>query len=165
MTNIHGEYTLAEVASQLNISPAWITKIRGLTNIGGELGIQGKKSNFTDKDLQELKKARILRLLEFDYKDIKNIYEAEKELLKIFPHGGKDGETLTLLIHTEEISTNYKVFMKNERAKQLWKQYTEIVGKVTERVNKTKEEMERNADELKRGSLLYEQLKKKLLGK
>ena len=80
MSNIHGEYTLAEVAAQIGVSPAWINKIRSSTGIGGDLGIQGKKSNFTDKDLAELKRTKSLRLLELDYDDLKQVYATENEL-------------------------------------------------------------------------------------
>jgi len=166
MSNIHGEYTLAEVAAQIRVSPAWINKIRSFTGIGGDLGVQGKKSNFTDKDLRELKKAKSMRLLELDYGDLKKVYEIENELLKFFSCAeGKNNQALCLLIHTNKILINEKVLAKNERLKEAWKEYCDIFSKVYKKVSDMTEEIEKVGAEMKHDLSEYEQLKKRLTSK
>lgn len=137
MPNISGEYTLGEVSAQLGASPAWIGKVRTLTGIGGTLGTQGKKSNFTEKDLKEIKNARLLRNLNFDYKDIKNIYDIEIELLKERPAKG-DKDDYPLMIH------DAKIYMpeKNMDITDKWlRRFIKICWQVENRATKLIEEL------------------------
>jgi hypothetical protein len=84
MPNISGEYTLSEAAVKLEVSPAWIGKVRNLTGIGGSMGVQGRKATFTDKELEALGRANIMRILGFDYKDIKHLYQIEETIIGAF---------------------------------------------------------------------------------
>ena len=166
MSNIHGEYTLAEVAAQIGVSPAWINKIRSSTGIGGDLGIQGKKSNFTDKDLAELKRTKSLRLLELDYDDLKQVYATENELLKFFFYTeGKNNQALCLLVHTDKILIDEKVLAKNESLREAWMDYCEIFHKVYNKVQYMMAEIEKIGAEMKHDLSEYEQLKKRLVKK
>lgn len=170
MANIQGEYTLAEVAAKLEVSPAWVNKMRGSTGIGGELGVQGKKTNFTDQDLHELRIARLLRLLEFDYDDIKKIYDIENELLKTFSYTYAGANlmvagVLGLIIHGGKIMATKDVVEKDERLMRLYKQYGEILNKVFVRFKKIMDDYEKVAEQLKQDLVVYEELKSKLFPK
>ena len=104
MTNILGEYTLGEASAKLGVSPAWIGKVRRLTGVGGSLGVQGRKATFTDKDLEELATAKVLRALGIDYKDIKYIYGLEKDLLRLNESVKRErftGKEVSLLLHSK----------------------------------------------------------------
>ena len=87
MADIHGQYSLQEVAHRLSVSPSWINKLQKETGIGGPLGIPGKRALFTEKDIFAINRARILRDLRFSLKEIGEIYTVEMRLAKL--HGEK----------------------------------------------------------------------------
>lgn len=81
MSNIYGTYTLTEAAHAIGVTSAFINRIQKETGIGGETGTKGRLAAFSGEDIEVFKKIKILRMLGFRFKDIKEIWNTESRLI------------------------------------------------------------------------------------
>ena len=82
MPNIHGLYSLGEVALELNVSSAWINKIQKRTGIVQKEGGRGKLSYFSKEEIEILRNVKLLRVLDYSLEDIKELYDQENKLME-----------------------------------------------------------------------------------
>lgn len=83
MPDIYGKYSLTEVARAINVTPAFINRVQKETGIGGKIGIQGESASFSKDDIETFRRVKVLRKLDFSFKQIKDIYKLESEILNI----------------------------------------------------------------------------------
>ena len=82
MPNIHGLYSLGEVALKLSVSSAWINKIQKRTGIVQKEGGKGKLCYFSEEEMEILKNVKLLRVLDYSLDDIKELYSQEKMMME-----------------------------------------------------------------------------------
>ncbi|MFC1590579.1 hypothetical protein ACFL42_03715 [Candidatus Omnitrophota bacterium] len=108
MTDIHGNYSLQEAALELGVSASWINKVQGRTNIPKPVYKKGAEVKFDLSDIRELKSVYVLRLLGYDFDDIKEIYSLEQKAYnfskknKLIKRGDSErlGSPLRLVLYT-----------------------------------------------------------------
>jgi DNA-binding transcriptional MerR regulator len=134
MPNIHGTYTLTEAAHEIGVTSAFINRIQKETGIGGEIGTKGRLAAFSKDDVEVFKRIKILRMLGFRFKDIKEIWETESALMKMWRHnvidkyldleepsiGNYETKHFPLIIHNEffELRFNDMINQKSKDAKE-----------------------------------------------
>jgi len=84
MPNLYGKYSLTELAKSLNVTSAFINRIQRETGIGGKIGIKGQSASFTASDVKIFQRIKILRKLDFSFKDIKEIWNLEESIAHLF---------------------------------------------------------------------------------
>jgi DNA-binding transcriptional MerR regulator len=113
MPNIQGDYSLTEVATKLNVSSSWINDVQRKTDICKKESTQGKRAEFTDKDLIMLESVKMLRQLDYSLNDIKHIYNLENKLITLgglFPYFVIDKKTsdgIVMIINQWVVINNY----------------------------------------------------------
>ena len=148
MSNIYGTYTLTEAAQAIGVTSAFINRIQKETGIGGEIGTKGRLAAFSNDDVEAFKRIKILRMLGFRFKDIKEIWDTEKAIIIMWrrnvidkylnleePEIGKYAVKLfPLIIHNEFIETriNDMINEKNKEAKEneAIRQFSAITSKM-----------------------------------
>ena len=80
MSTIHGTFTLTEAARLIGVTSAFINRIQKETGIGGEIGTKGRLASFSGDDIEVFKKIKILRMLGFRFKEIKEMWDTEQKL-------------------------------------------------------------------------------------
>jgi len=146
MPNIQGAHTLSETALKLNVSPSWINKIQTRTGIGGETGTSGKKASFKDDDVKTLKNVKILRALELEIDDIKNIFEIEKKMIRIY-EGYKTSHPSQKEVHSYIVhpyNFEYPLFVKAD-GEDIDKKSAEIYAELAKEIFKISKEVEKRA--------------------
>ena len=83
MPNIEGNYTLTEVATQLEVSLTWINKVQIKTGVAKRPFEQGMKASFIEEEVKMLYNVKLLRTLDYTLDDIQKIYNKEVEMLKL----------------------------------------------------------------------------------
>ena len=84
MPDIHGDYSLSEAAEAAGVTSAWINRLQRETTIGGELGKKGRKVSFNKKDVKIFFRIKVLRLIGFSFKEIKDIYFLEEGIMELY---------------------------------------------------------------------------------
>ena len=95
MTNTENAYSLTGLCAELDLSPSWVKKIEhylGLRTWGS--GQRGKKSFYSDHQLEFFRKIAILRFLGYGLDDIKTMFDGEMKILNMvmenFPKEGME---------------------------------------------------------------------------
>ena len=83
MPNIQGQYSLQEVSSILNLSPAWINKIQKVTGVVWKETGKGYRLYFDENEFQMISNVRMLRDLDFSLDDIEKVFSAEKRMKEL----------------------------------------------------------------------------------
>ena len=83
MPNIHGLFSLGEVALKLSVSSAWINKIQKRTGIVQKEGGKGQVSYFSEEEIEILRNVKLLRVLDYSLEDIKDLYDQEKAMMEL----------------------------------------------------------------------------------
>ncbi len=160
MPNIHGLYSLSEVALKLNVSSAWINKIQKRTGIVQKEGGKGKPSFFSERDIEVLKNVKLLRVLDYSLEDIRDLYNQEKEMLKYIVSKPisktKKGLGKYIIHYPHEFSEeDFSEFKKElsvkgvDDAKDL-QTYREIERRMEKTFSEVKKRAERLQEDLKR---------------
>lgn len=84
MPNAFGKYSLTELARLLNVTPAFINRIQRETEIGGKIGSKGQIASFTEQHTKIFQRIKTLRELGFSFKDIKEVWGLEYDILDFF---------------------------------------------------------------------------------
>ena len=148
MPSIYGKYSLTEVAGMLNVTPAFINRIQRETGIGGSIGGKGHATSFTEFDLKVFRRIKVLRKNEISFKEIKEIWKIENNLLglndglteKKYPTLSK-WSNMALVIHERSVKwPPPEMFSKGEDKDM--NEYVDEVGKLLE----VAEELKRRRD-------------------
>ena len=84
MPDIYGKYSLIETAKLLNVTPAFINRIQRETGVGGRIGIKGQPASFDAYRIEAFRRIKILRKMEFSFKEIKEIAAIENRMLELY---------------------------------------------------------------------------------
>ena len=145
MPNIQGDYTLSELALKIGVSPSWINKVQNRTGIVRKTGTSGKRAYFTEKDATVFKNVDLLRKLGFDLKEIKEIYEFEKNLIRAIHGYGEPAsqeDAYMFIIHpgafavSESVATDPDGGIDEDAYKECSKEIFKISKEVTKRADR-----------------------------
>lgn len=147
MPTIYGKYSLTEVASTLNVTPAFINRIQRETEIGGSIGVKGQATSFTDLDVKVFQRIKVLRKIDFSFKDIKDIWKLETNIMALEIYLQKDKISdmanwgkMSLILHPIQIKRPGVEF-DHSQPKNL-KSYIQEINKLA----KVAEEVKRRRD-------------------
>ncbi len=143
--NILGSYSLNEVAVTLNTSPSWINKVQQRTGICKKDTRSGRKSSFSEDEVLMLQNTSVLRTLNFEIGDIKEVYEIEKKMIEIAGTYGKTQhphkESRSFLIHP--YTFDYPVYakadgsdFKNKKKAKTYEELAKSILKVSKEVSR-----------------------------
>lgn len=148
MPNVHGTYTLTEAAHEIGTTSAFINRIQKETGIGGEVGTKGRLASFSMEEVEIFKRIKILRMLDFSFKDIKEIWATEAKLIDMWRRNviekyvdSKESDSekykvdyFPLVIHSPiiEVRLGYAVGEKSGSVKEneLTRQFYEVANKM-----------------------------------
>jgi len=164
MTNFDGTYSLSEVAAKVGRSHAWVKKIEKKFRIPDwGSGQRGKRSSYGHDKIRTLQKIKVLSDVSVGLTDIKQIYDAEKEIIKFterhFPIdkntkreniGG--GGTLYLIGDAPPVEYDRLKYGTNKEAAaefdHLWQNYKEAMRMVLFMLEEHKKIVEDHCGEL-----------------
>lgn len=160
MANIYGTYTLTEAAHEIGVTSAFINRIQKETGIGGGVGTKGRLAAFSMEEVEIFKRIRILRMLDFSFKEIKEIWNTEAKLIDMWRKNViekyidlKEPDTekyavdhFPLIIHSPiiEVRINDTITEGNKAAKEseAARQFYEVANKMIVFSNTIKKRME-----------------------
>lgn len=145
--DILGKYSLNEVALKLNTSPSWVNKIQQRTGVCKKGSRAGKRASFNEDELLMLKNVKVLRTLDFEISGIKEVYEAEKEMIKIAGIYGRTyhshKETRSFIIHP--FTFDYPAYAKADGSDFKNKKEADAYDALAKKMLKVSDEVGRRA--------------------
>lgn len=117
---MQGKYSLTEAANKIGATSAWINRVQRETGIGGVIGKKGQKVSFDYDTVETLRRVKILRLLNFSFEDIKELYGLEKGIISTeealshdYELSNISGYNVPLIIHLKEVAAIGPLFVKD----------------------------------------------------
>lgn len=149
MADILGNYSLNEAAVKTDTSSSWINKMQQRTGICKKDTVSGRKASFTEDEILMLQNVSVLRTLNFEIAEIKEVYGIEKKMIDIAGTFGKTQhshkESRSFVIHPSTF--DYPAYAKadgSDFSKKEAKAYEELAKNIL----KVSKEVSRRAEVL-----------------